>query len=88
MNLNKNAQIIISFLFAASIYFVFGTTYASAENEHYPKQRIRLESSSGLNITPLGDQDNAPLTTKKTSGEKEERWRLILQTENSSKSEI
>uniref|UniRef100_UPI00384C354D pectate lyase family protein n=1 Tax=Bacillus swezeyi TaxID=1925020 RepID=UPI00384C354D len=76
MNLNKNAWFIISFLFAASIYFVFDTTYASAADEHYPKQRIRLESSSGLNITPLGDQDNAPLTTKQTSGEKEERWRL------------
>ncbi|WP_326849711.1 RICIN domain-containing protein [Bacillus haynesii] len=76
MKLIKNTSFIISFLAAASIYFLLGTVAASAANEDYPKQMIRLESSSGLNITPAGNQDNAPLTTKQTSGEKEERWRL------------
>ncbi|MFP5165420.1 hypothetical protein [Bacillus licheniformis] len=64
MKLIKNASFIISFLAAAGIYFLLGTVAASAANEDYPEQMIRLESSSGLNITPAGNQDNAPLTAK------------------------
>nr|WP_281235836.1 hypothetical protein [Bacillus paralicheniformis]MDI0243940.1 hypothetical protein [Bacillus paralicheniformis] len=76
MKLTKNIYFIISFLAAAGIYFFIGTAAASAANEGYPKQMIRLESLSGINITPAGNQDNAPLTAKQTSGEKAERWRL------------
>ncbi|WVP27680.1 hypothetical protein ACN6MS_16050 [Bacillus licheniformis] len=43
MKLTKNVYFIISFLAAAGIYFLLGTVAASAANEDYPEQMIRLE---------------------------------------------
>ncbi|MDI5788511.1 hypothetical protein PO124_09255 [Bacillus licheniformis] len=61
---DQNAS--LSFLFGCGRHlFLLGTVAASAANEDYPEQMIRLESSSGLNITPAGNQDNAPLTANR-----------------------
>ncbi|MEN7360873.1 hypothetical protein [Bacillus licheniformis] len=44
MKLIKNASFIISFLAEAGIYFLLGTVAASAANEDYPEQMIRLKA--------------------------------------------